>query len=76
MKVIVNGKLEDLGAHIKDVQECLVPNFVSAKYAEPEPYLFDLPAEDYAMWNEACEASGNLDELYSYCEGVFGWDMY
>ena len=76
MKVIVNGEQKDLGAHIKDVQECLVPNFVSAKYAEPEPYLFDLPAEDYAMWNEACEASDNLDELYSYCEGVFGWDMY
>ena len=76
MKVIVNGKLEDLGAHIYQIEEGLVPNFELCGYEHNQDGYYVLPDEDYAMWNEACEASDNLDDLYRYCKDVFGWNMF
>lgn len=82
MKVLVSGAEKDLGAHIPQIEEVLVPNFTKAaergecKAPVERGGCFELSAEDYEMWKKVCDASDDTDGLYKYCTEEYGWTLY
>lgn len=81
MKVLVSGAEKDLGAHIPQIEEVLVPNFAIEARDTPEVCglengIYSLSPENYDMWKTACDASDSIDGLRSYCESEYGWTLY
>lgn len=77
MYVIVNNEIKEIGAHIHGIEEVLVPNFICCKYAEnKDEGMFILPPEDFEMWDQLCEASEDLDDIYPNAKNMFDWDLY
>lgn len=77
MKVLVNGEVRELGAHIVQAEEVITPALApeAINAARNEDAAAVMSAEDFAMWKKACDATSTAEELTAFVTSEYGWTL-